>query len=321
MRSPWKIVLGILTTAVLLWFLLREIQFQHIGAVLSALRPWFISLAAVSYVFCYAARAWRFRILLSRRLPFVPLFGIVSLHNFFTSILPARTGELSYVVLTHNRKIPVSHGLATLLLARLLDFLVVTVVFFVTLPLLPAIPGPLQGALWMIAIFLGIITTGIVAFLCLGERFVILLRVVLEQLRLGRVPIVSRVLGKLQEGVAISAELRTLRNITLLLGSTIFVWIFQYLTYFALVHGMGMDLPLHIVVLAMSFISLASAIPIQGIAGFGVNEGWWTVAYTALGLETTLAISSGFVQLIVILFFYTILGLLGLLILRWPKKR
>jgi len=60
------------------------------------------------------------------------LFKIVCVHNMMNNLLPARTGEVSYIYLinkVHERDI--SEGIATLVVARVFDFIVISGIFFV----------------------------------------------------------------------------------------------------------------------------------------------------------------------------------------------
>ena len=52
-------------------------------------------------------------------------------------------------------------------------------------------------------------------------------------------------------------------------------------------------------------------IPIQGIAGFGTQEGFWVFAFVPLGVSLDKAISSGFAFHIVMIMYFLILGVYG----------
>lgn len=311
---------AVLVTLILLWFLLQQIQMQDIMQVLSHVQLFFVLLAFLSYAVCYLFRAVRFRILLQQKLSLKALFGIVSLHNLFTSLLPFRTGELSYLYLTKRRGIPLPEGIASLLMARLFDFLTVSLVFFVSMPFLIEIPLALQRVLWMVGLFLLFVVIFITFLLWLGEPFLNFLKSIFFALQLHRIKLLNLFMKKLKEGILATEQLRSRKQLSNVFGTSLLIWIFQYFTYYSLIVAMGLPVSLLMVIVATSFISLASAIPLQGIAGFGVNETVWSIPYILLGLEQTLAISSGFVQHIIILVFYTILGLVGFMMTREKNK-
>lgn len=320
MQRGWKIAIGVLVSIALVWLLLREVALRDIREVFAELKPAYVFLAFCAYALCYLCRAIRFRTLLMGKLSLAQLFSIVCLHNFFTNLLPSRTGELSYLYLTKQRGIPLPQGIATLLLARLFDFLLLATIFIAAMLSLSEVPLLIAKALWAIVLFLALIAVFLILLLWLGERFLTVLRALFRALRLHRIRLLSMAMRKLQEGVVAATAVRSPRYLGSLLLSSMMIWLFQYLTYYSLVQGMGLEVSLLKVIVAISFISLASAIPIQGIAGFGVNEGWWTLSYTALGLEKTLAISSAFVQHITVVIFYAVLALVGMLMLHPASK-
>ena len=120
-----------LVSAVLVVFLLTQIRLQDVVMVFSTVNYLYLSLAFLFYVLTYLLKSFRFHLFL-REIRFYDMFKIVSLHNLANVVLPARTGELSFVYLTKTRGIKSAHGLAVLAMVRLFDLLVVSISIIIT---------------------------------------------------------------------------------------------------------------------------------------------------------------------------------------------
>ncbi|MCX6707356.1 MAG: lysylphosphatidylglycerol synthase transmembrane domain-containing protein, partial [Candidatus Woesearchaeota archaeon] len=149
-----NLALAAMITIALLYFLISNVSVSSIIMTLSRM-SWMIILAGfLLYIASYFFRALRFWLLLDRRIPLKRLFSITAVHNLVNSILPARTGELSYVYLVKNtKKAKATEGIATLVVARVFDFLSVAMIFFLSIFLAQGLPSYVTGAAKIIALF------------------------------------------------------------------------------------------------------------------------------------------------------------------------
>lgn len=123
---------AVVITIALVAILLSQIQIADIIATLAGIDPLYLIAGFVLYVCSYFFIALRFHILLDGEVGLRDLFNIVCVHNMMNNILPARTGELSYIYLQkslHNKK--AGEGVATLFVTRVFDFIVFVVLTFI----------------------------------------------------------------------------------------------------------------------------------------------------------------------------------------------
>ena len=121
----------VIITLTLLSLLLYWINFSDIIKTLTNISPIGLVVGFGLYILTYFFRAVRFHILLNREVGIKDLFNIICIHNMVNNLLPARTGELSYVYLLkkrHNKTVGV--GAATLIIARLFDIITILILFF-----------------------------------------------------------------------------------------------------------------------------------------------------------------------------------------------
>lgn len=124
----------IVITVILVAILLSQIELIYVFKAVKNISPIWLIIGFILYNFCYFFRALRFHILLDRKISIKDLFFIVSLHNMTNSLLPARTGELSYIYLVKKSgDISTTKGVATLAIARVLDFVTITIIFIVSI--------------------------------------------------------------------------------------------------------------------------------------------------------------------------------------------
>lgn len=123
MKKPLAKVAAVIITVILVAILLSQISIGDVAKTLISIDPIYIIIGFILYLGSYFFRALRFHILLNSKVSIKDLFSIVCVHNMANNILPARTGEVSYVYLSkklHN--ISVGEGVASLMVARVFDF-------------------------------------------------------------------------------------------------------------------------------------------------------------------------------------------------------
>ena len=141
MKAPFfqvnrRTLVKITTVVITLFFvaiLFTQISPGDIVKTLSQINPLCLIAGFFLYTGCYIFRTARFYYLLNREIPVPDLFPVVCLHNVINMVLPAKTGELSYVYLVnkhHGRTI--GEGIATLLIARIFDIISISVLFLVS---------------------------------------------------------------------------------------------------------------------------------------------------------------------------------------------
>lgn len=303
---------AVLITVVLLALLFAQINVGDIIYTLKNINLILLIFGFVLYTFGYFFRAWRFHLLLHREVSINDLFTIECMHNAINNLLPARTGELSYVYLLKkmNNK-TTGDGIATLVVARIFDFIALIFLFFLAVVLVTEIPEIIGKALWIIAGFACFLLLVLVLLLTKGKKFVTGVQKAVRKLHGENNTQVRYLIRKGSETAESLDRLPVKKNIRSVLLLSLLIWAVNYLVVYLLMWGMNFPISILLVILGGTFILLTTVLPIQGIAGFGTTETIWTVVFVPLGLSLEQAIISGFCYHIVIILYFTILGLYG----------
>jgi uncharacterized protein (TIRG00374 family) len=140
----WQFWLGVLISVVCLWLALRGLHLdQFWGTVQSANYWWLIPGVGVYFIGVWV-RAWRWHYLLGpiKKIPTKTMFPITTIGYMGNNIYPARAGEvLRAVILKRKEGVPVSASLATIIVERIFDGVVMLAFVFVNLPELAKLTG------------------------------------------------------------------------------------------------------------------------------------------------------------------------------------
>lgn len=305
MRS-WKFWLGLVVSVAFLTLALRGLKLDEFLAVLRAANYWWLVPGVGIYFVGVGVRTWRWQFMLNhlRRVPLRRLFPVVVIGYMGNNIYPARAGELlrSYV-LRRKEGIAVSASLATVVLERLFDGLVMLLFVFATLPFI-GLPRDYQ---LLVIVFSALFGAALLAFLALAtlpntvQPFYAWLveRLIPARLR----PAVHGIFDKFITGLQ---SLRSPREVALIFLSSTLIWLCETLKYWFVMHAFpAMSVSFGVLMLMTAIVNLFTTIPstpgyigtfdAPGIAiltRFGVPQGIATgytlVLHAALWLPITL---------------------------------
>jgi uncharacterized protein (TIRG00374 family) len=211
-------------------------------------------------------------------------------------LMPAKTGDVTYILIAKNRlDVSLTEGTATLLAARVYDFSVVALILAILLPFSKnEMPDWIfrSAILFCLLILIGAI--GIFAFLKYGKR-------IASSKHQEQTPENSR--------QKIFTRLRTARN-KFILGLreiqehgahgkvaliTAAIWLCIYSNFYFAAKSMGLPIAFyHIAIISIVMVPL-TLLPLQGFANIGTHEIGWTSVLVAFNYpyETALAIAAG----------------------------
>ncbi|ABN56133.1 conserved hypothetical protein 374 [Methanoculleus marisnigri JR1] len=308
---------AVLITVALLAILLSQVSVADVITTLTSINPLYLVAGYFLYAFSYFFRALRFHVLLNREVGLRDLFQIVCVHNMVNSILPAKTGELSYIYLlkkVHKRS--VGEGVATLVMARVFDFIAITVLFFCSILMIEDLPPTVQNGIVIIAIFMIVMIALLIGLLYFGRPFLNTIERVFKYVHLDRRRFGAYLLIKFDEVVGALEEVRVSRNLFFVGLMSFLIWSLNYAVVYLLLSSMHIALSLQKVILGSTFTLLTSLLPIQGIGGFGTTEGVWTLVFVQLGMPMDIAITSGLVYHILVVIYYVVLGMWGIVAIK-----
>src|SRR5687767_1328911 len=171
--KKWQFWLGVLISIVFIWLALRGLRLEEFwNSVKQANYIWVIPGIGVYFVGVWV-RAWRWHFLLGpiKKIPTSTMFPITTIGYMGNNIYPARAGEvLRAVLLKRKEGVSISASLATIIVERIFDGVVMLAFVFLNLPELAKLTsasgfvGDIQGvAIWGTVAFLGALTVFLLA--------------------------------------------------------------------------------------------------------------------------------------------------------------
>jgi uncharacterized protein (TIRG00374 family) len=262
-RRRWFIiVIGLVVSLGFLWYALRDLHLGEVWTALHGANYWWLVPGVAVYFISVWFRAWRWGFLLrgSKTVSASRLFPVVVIGYMGNDILPFRLGEvLRAYVLWRKEGINVGTTLTTAVLERLFDGL--TMVLFVLFGLLFV---PLSAFLSrLVTIASAAFFGALVVFLFLAAQPDLLRRV--ARALVGRVvparfraPVLDLV-----EGIVAGLEsLRRGRDVLVLFGVTLWVWILETAKYWLVSFAFAdLHLPYVAILLMGGAVNLLTALP------------------------------------------------------------
>jgi uncharacterized protein (TIRG00374 family) len=133
----WQFWLGVLISAILMYLALRGLHIADMWQALTAAKYWWLLPGVSVYFFGVWGRAWRWHYLLRPVKPVSTreMFPIVAIGYMGNNIYPARAGELlRAIVLKRRQEVPISASLATIIVERVYDGVIMLAFVFLNLP-------------------------------------------------------------------------------------------------------------------------------------------------------------------------------------------
>lgn len=262
LKSRWIVFfLGLFVSAGLLWFAFRDLGLAEILQALRDANYWWLIPGVAVYFISVWFRSWRWGFLLraSKRVPATRLYPVVAIGYMGNDVLPFRLGEvLRAYVLWRREEINIGTSLTTAVLERLFDGL--TMVLFVLLGLLFVQMSPFFGRLVIIAsvAFVG----ALVVFLFLAARPKLLRRVAHSLIETLIPQRFRDALFGLVDGVIAGLEsLRSGRDVLVVFGMTLWIWILETVIYRLVSFAFGLELPYFGILLMAGVVNLLTALP------------------------------------------------------------
>ena len=261
------------------------------------------------FVINWGLRTHRFTILLqTKRETSLAVLGITTLHGMLTYMLPAKSGELSYLVLAKKHlAVELPESTATLIVARVFDFAVIASLLPLTMLLMDSKLPP-----WLTlsaSLFCGTVFTAI-AVLLLGVRFG------RQREPTGRHRWWHSPARQLLRTVESLRRINGRGQYPLLGAVTFGIWFCIVAQYFCISASLGFEPELvHMLVISVILIPL-TLIPAQGIANVGTHEAAWVAGLSLFDYPFESAITLAVTSHVVVFTMFVVLGLFGYVILR-----
>jgi uncharacterized protein (TIRG00374 family) len=143
LKRYWQLLLGGLISVFFIYVALPGLHLSEVQRALRTANYWWIVPGIVVYFIGLWVRSWRWHYTLRhfKPIPLSRLYPLICIGYFGNNIYPFRAGEVirSYV-LRRKEGIAMSSSLATVLIERVFDGLVMLLFVFLALPFAPALP-------------------------------------------------------------------------------------------------------------------------------------------------------------------------------------
>jgi uncharacterized protein (TIRG00374 family) len=264
----WQFWLGVVISAFFLWQALKTLQLGEVWSVLQGAQYLWVIPGVAVYFLGVWARSWRWHYLLRplKQIPTGTMFPIVAIGYMGNNIYPARAGELLRAYVLRRREgVPISASLATIIVERAFDGIVMLAFVFLNLSQLSNLTGD-SG-------FIGNIRNLAIvgAFLFLFVVMVFLLMAVFPEranavsgwLVTHLIPMrfQSALLEISQRFIHGLASLRSPGDVLMVLLTSVVIWLFETGKYWFVMHAFDFEVTFFTLMLMNGIVNLATTIP------------------------------------------------------------
>jgi len=300
----WTLGLGFLVSAFFVYLALQGLQLDQVWRRLQEANYYWIIPGVLVYFVAVGVRAWRWRYMLRslRPIPLRRLFPVVVIGYMGNNVYPARAGEvIRAYVLRRQEKVPMSGSLATIIVERVFDGLVMLLFVFISLPLTP-MPDWLRRIVILASLFFFGALALFFALAIAPRRAQAAASWLIERL----LPFSLRDPGKgiVDRFLAGLYFLRSGREVGLIFATSLVIWLAETAKYWCVMQGFPFRVPFYVLMLMNGVVNLATTIPsspgyvgtfdapgIRVLEGFGVAgevaAGYTLVLHAALWLPIT----------------------------------
>jgi glycosyltransferase 2 family protein len=310
--KKWQLWLGVLISILFIWLALRGL---HLGDFWDAVRKanyiWLLPGIGVYFIGVWV-RAWRWHYLLGpiKKIPTKTMFPITTIGYMGNNIYPARAGEvLRAVILKRREGVSVSASLATIIVERIFDGVVMLSFIFLNLPELAKLTGSsgFVGNIQQVAVigtgvFIGALAVFLLAAMFPSRTakigFWFIERILPKRLH----ERVTSLMDKFLNGLA---SLRSPFNALMVFFTSVIIWLLETGKYWFVMHAFDFSVSFFALMLMNGIVNLATTIPsapgyigtfdapgIAVLTAYGVNQataaGYTLVLHVALWLPITL---------------------------------
>jgi uncharacterized protein (TIRG00374 family) len=266
----WQFWVGMLISIIFLYLALRGLEFGEFWETLKEANYWWLLPGIGMYFLAVWVRAWRWHYLLRpiKAIPTRTMFPIVAIGYMGNNIYPARAGEvLRAVVLKRKEDVPISASLATIIVERVFDGVVMLAFVFINLAELTRLTGG-SGVIGNISIqnvallgsgaFFGALLFFLLAAM-FPERTERIVNVVVRRLVPARYH--EKVLGVSGRFLGGLESLRSPREALMVFLTSVVIWLLETGKYWFVMYAFPFKVSFFALMLMNGIVNLATTIP------------------------------------------------------------
>ncbi len=268
MLKRWQFWLGLIISILFLYIALRNLHLAEVWTALQGAKYWWLVPGVAVYFVGVWVRTWRWHYLLRplKKIPTRTMFPIVCIGYMGNNIYPARAGELLRAVILKQREgVSVSASLATIIVERIFDGVVMLGFVFFSLPQLTGLDSAsgFVGSIRQLSIIGAVIfAVALIAFLLAAmfpQSAEKIANWFIDRLIPGRFrePVRNFTL-RFIEGLE---SLRSPFDAVMILFTTILIWLFETGKYWFVMHAFPFEVSFFALMLMNGIVNLATTLP------------------------------------------------------------
>jgi glycosyltransferase 2 family protein len=288
-----QLLVGLLISAFFIYLVLPGLHLEEVlHTIQSAQYGWLVPAVSVYFVGLWA-RSWRWHYTLRhiKPIPVSRLFPLVCIGYFGNNVYPFRAGEVirSYV-LKRREEVSIPSSLATVIIERVFDGLVMLLFVFLALPLAP-MPTQYRNLVIILTVLMIAATIFFVWMAVRPQRVIVVYTWCASRFLPQRIRIVTDELyHRFLEGLH---SLRSRHDVLMIFGTSIVIWLLETVKYWFVMHAFPFDVSFLVLMLMNGLVNLATTLPsAPGYIGTFDTPGIETLA--AFGVDRNLAASYTF---------------------------
>ena len=312
--KKWQFWLGLLISLLFIYWAVQGLEWSSFWVAVRSAQYWWLIPGVAMYMIAVWARAWRWHYLLKpiKQISTNKMFPIVCIGYMGNNIYPARAGEvLRAVILKRKEGVSVSSALATVIVERVFDGVVMLAFVFLNLPELARINsesgfvGDIQSlSIWGTALFLGVLAIFLLAamFPQVTARVGLWFIVHLTPRRFH-----EKIIGVMNKFLDGLASLRSPANVLMVFGTSVVIWLFETGKYWFVMHAFDFQVSFFALMLMNGIANLATTLP-SAPGNIGTFDTPGIAVLTAYGVDKALATGYTLVLHVALWIVPTVLG-------------
>ena len=261
MKRTAQLLVGILISLSFLYLVVPGLKLAEVWRAMGQANYWWIIPGVAVYLVGLWARTWRWHFMLRHLKPvaLAKLFPVVCIGYFGNNVYPFRAGEVIRVyVLWQREAIPISSSLATVIIERIFDGLVMLLFVFLALPFAP-IPAAFQRFVVFVTVMLLIVTAAFIWITVRPRRMAIVYGWLAGHLLPARIRArTDEFYERFMEGLG---SLRSGRDLLMIFATSIVVWLMETVKYWFVMQAFSFSVSFLALMLINGIVNLATTLP------------------------------------------------------------
>ena len=285
MKRTLTLLIGIAISAFFIYIALPGLHLSQVTEALRSANYWWIGPGIAIYFAGLWVRSWRWHFTLReiKNIPTHRLFPLVCIGYFGNNVYPFRAGELlRSVVLKGTEQIPISSSLATVLIERIFDGLVMLLFVFIALPFAP-MPDEYRRLVILLTLLMLAATAIFIWLAVRPKRIIGVYNWFAQRLLPSRIhDKADNLFERFLEGLS---SLANPSDVIMIFATSVVIWLLETVKYWFVMHAFPFEVSFIVLMLMNGLVNLATTLPsapgyigtfdtpgIETLAAFGVNK-------------------------------------------------